>query len=195
MKLIGITSENLFDGEEDLLSLALDEGLETLHLRKPQATQAQTEALLQKLSERYRAHIVLHDHYELTASYRLKGIHLNRRNPSPPSSRYGTISRSCHSLSELTDTGRYDYVFLSPVFDSISKTGYSAAFPENTLSDAARTGVIHKKVIALGGITPRHVETIRTYGFGGIAVLGWLWQDNDPAGVRRRIRQLIRITS
>lgn len=196
MKLIGITSEHIFDREEHLLSLILDEGLETLHLRKPYATAAQTEILLQKLPDRYYGRIVLHDHFELALSYPVKGIHLNRRQPALPFSDYsGTISHSCHSVSELAEIRPYDYVFLSPVYDSISKTGYSAGFSENSLSEAARRGLIHKKVIALGGVAPCHIDALRACGFGGIAVLGWLWQDTDPEKVKQRIRRLIHLTS
>jgi thiamine-phosphate pyrophosphorylase len=101
-----------------------------------------------------------------------------------------TLSRSCHSIEELTDGQRYDYLFLSPIFDSISKKGYRSAFSPEQLTKAGKEGVINEKVIALGGITPEKKTAIKDWNFGGIAVLGFLWQEPTIAGV---IRQLTRL--
>ena len=63
-----------------------------------------------------------------------------------------------------------DYVFLSPVFDSISKQGYRAAFSMETLEQAR--GIIDEKVFALGGVTLDKITILEQLHFGGIAVYG-----------------------
>ena len=66
-------------------------------------------------------------------------------------------------------------MFLSPIFDSISKQGYAAAFTKEELADASRRGVIDERVIALGGVTPKHLGELARIGFGGGAFLGHVW--------------------
>lgn len=118
----------------------------------------------------------MHDHFYLKEEFNLKGIHLNSRNPKAPEGYKGHLSRSLHSLDELRNERKdYDYVFLSPIFDSISKSSYHAAFDEATLKQAHEEGLIDKNVMALGGITIDNMNKIREYGFGGVVILGDLW--------------------
>ena len=67
-------------------------------------------------------------------------------------------------------------MFLSPIYASISKRGYEAAFTPEMLRTAADEGMIDDKVVALGGVTPDKLPQLQVLGFGGAAVLGALWQ-------------------
>ena len=69
-------------------------------------------------------------------------------------------------------------MFLSPIFQSISKEGYGSGFSLDGLRNAK--GIIDDKVIALGGICPRTITKLKDIPFGGVAVLGALW-GNDPS--------------
>ena len=91
------------------------------------------------------------------------------------------LSVSCHSLEELSaHKAKFDYLFLSPIFDSISKKGYSGRFTREELLEARDNGLIDKKIIALGGITAGNIPIIRELGFGGVAVLGSVWFSPSP---------------
>ena len=68
----------------------------------------------------------------------------------------------------------YDYVFLSPIFDSISKVGYNSAFTEDMLRDASVKGIIDEKVVALGGVTFEKISYLKELNFGGAAMMGVL---------------------
>ena len=109
--------------EEDKIITALfEEGLDTLHLRKPGTAPMFAERLLTLIPEQYHKRIVVHGHFYLKEEYKLKGIHLNGRNPNLPEGYKGHVSCSCHSLDEVKERkSSCDYVFLSPVFNSISK--------------------------------------------------------------------------
>lgn len=177
MKLIVVTLPGLFTEEAALLTRLFENGLETLHLRKPSATDAALRSLLFSIPREYLPRIVLHDCFSLTGDFPLKGIHLNGRNPLPPAGYQGSVSRSCHSLEEVRIWKAHcNYVFLSPIFDSISKKGYQAAFPEKTLREAAREGVIDSKVMALGGVEYGRIPLLKELGFGGAALLGDIWK-------------------
>ncbi len=176
MLYIGITQENSFHNEHKLIVALLDNGLDRLHLRKPYATREELEIILQAIPTHCYNRIVLHDHFELAEKYRLGGVHLNRRNSNytPVKDYTPDHSRSCHSLEELNQDDKYKYYFLSPIFDSISKQGYPSAFTPHQLQAAQEQGIINSRVIALGGITPERIPQIRAWGFGGVALLGYL---------------------
>ena len=60
------------------------------------------------------------------------------------------MSTAFHELSQLqSEYGALDYAFLSPIFDSISKKGYEAAFDHETLAHRVPRSSI--PLVALGG--------------------------------------------
>lgn len=191
MKLIGITTDYFFEQEDTLITFLLEGGLDVLHLRKPGALSNDIKHLLLQIPSECHSRIVLHDHFELTSEFRLKGIHLNSRQLTIPPGFNGSISRSCHSLEELKQSDLYTYLFLSPLFNSISKQGYNARFSEQELCDASASGLINTKTIALGGVTPDHIPVLRRYGFGGIALLGYLWADKDLGKLQEKMNTIL----
>ena len=181
MRLIVISKENVFDGEPLWINALMGKYDFTFHLRKPGLTESETEEIILQINSNFHNRIVLHDHFPLAAKYRLKGVHLNSRNPQANfKGEYWnrcSISRSCHSLEEVAaNKDSCNYVTLSPVFNSISKEGYKAGFPEEILLSAADKGIIDNKVVALGGISSSNITSTIDLGFGGVAVLGTVWK-------------------
>ena len=180
-KLIVITSPCFFEREDVILSHLFKEGMQCLHLRKPDSDANELRKLLDRIPDIYYPKIVLHDCFGLAVEYGLGGVHLNRRNNQPPDDFAGTISRSCHSIGELGQFGKLDYLFLSPIFESISKEGYGSGFKPEILKQASNAGIINDKVIALGGIDLTTLPLLRPFRFGGTAVLGALWGNHPSA--------------
>ena len=122
MKWITITSPAFLSGEATFIGKLFSQGLDLLHLRKPEASLEAYKQLLLQIPEQWHSRIVLHEHFELAEEYKLHGIHLNRRCSVVPKAYHGSISCSCHTIEEvITQKDSKDYVFLSPIFDSISK--------------------------------------------------------------------------
>lgn len=164
---------HFFDGEPQSIVDMLDNGVERVHIRKPGAPTVEIRHLLEQIPEQYLCCITLHDGFELAADFAVGGLHINSRNCKIPAGFHGLISCSCHSLAELD--GNYDYAFLSPVFNSISKVGYDSRFSPAELKEACANGIINEKVFALGGVTPQKFNEIESLGFGGAAMLGAAW--------------------
>ncbi|MBR3896795.1 MAG: thiamine phosphate synthase [Bacteroidaceae bacterium] len=180
MKLILITPPTYFVEEDKIITALFEEGLDLLHLRKPDTAPIYAERLLTLIPEQYHKRIVVHGHFYLKDEFKLKGVHLNSRNPHLPGNYKGHISRSCHSLEEVKEHKKNcDYVFLSPVFDSISKKDYHANYTPEEIRKAHKAGIIDKKVIALGGIDVDNIRQVKSYGFGGAAIMGALWNKFD----------------
>jgi len=177
MQLITLTAERILCNEAEILNMLFDEGMPLLHLRKPCSSASEIKALLAGITPSYYQRIVLHDHFDMIPLFGLKGAHLNRRNPDAPNLSGITVSRSCHSIQAIRHLEGYDYLFLSPVFDSISKQEYNHAFTQDELRKAGNEGIINNKIIALGGIHAANIPLAADYGFGGVAVLGTLWSE------------------
>ncbi|MBR4069629.1 MAG: thiamine phosphate synthase, partial [Bacteroidaceae bacterium] len=72
---------------------------------------------------------------------------------------------------------QYDYLLLSPIYNSISKPGYDTPFSTQQLTEAHNSRIIDSRVVAMGGITPENISSTMRYGFGGVAILGCLWNN------------------
>ena len=97
-----------------------------------------------------------------------------------------------HSLEELENhKEKYEYAFLSPIFDSISKVGYKSKFDLQELKRKSPLllGEGQGGVIALGGIDESKIEICRQLGFAGVAVLGAIWQSENPSEKFLRIKE------
>lgn len=167
--LIAITPEEPIAHEGRTITDLLNKGWHRVHLRHPNASRREVQTIIESIPQELHRHIVLHGHFDLTAEFNLGGLHLNRRCPIPPSFYTGTLSRSCHSIEEVLQSEGMDYVTLSPIFDSISKSGYKSAF---SVEELRRLDDATVPVIALGGITPDLIPKLRDYNFKGYAMLG-----------------------
>lgn len=192
MRIVVITDVPFTADEAGAIGLLLDEGVDRVHLRKPQSGEQQMRRLIESLPERYYGRITLQDHLPLAVEYGMGGVHLNSRNGCVPDGFAGLVSRSCHSLDEVAACAGEDYLFLSPIFDSISKAGYCAAFTDDELRRASACGILGERVVALGGVRPHNLPLLREYGFGGAALLGCIWRDPSPAGIRSVMAQVRR---
>lgn len=197
MKLIVVTSPTFFVEEDKIITALFEEGLDVLHLRKPEIPAIYFERLLMLIPKKYHKRIVTHEHFYLQEEFNLMGIHLNTRNPNEPPDYSGHKSCSCHSMEELQNKKNfYDYLFLSPVYDCITKIGMTSGFTAEEVRQAGRSKIVDSKVMALGGITPENILEIKDYGFGGAVVMGDLWNkfnactDRDYLGIIRHFNRL-----
>jgi len=188
--------ENEIERVNDLLE---SDTVDFFHLRKPEFDIIQMRAFLNELNAEFHYRIILHSYYGLITDFDLGGICLNKKSlsemcysdevdkcfiqPLVLNGRNIEINRlqpnmvvySAHTISEIEnlpfDT---DYVFLSPIFDSISKEGYTSNF-EDLNELAAVLPTLNTRVIALGGITNNRIKDLEKTGFAGIARLGDVW--------------------
>ncbi len=195
MKLILLSNPSTILNEHEIVNSLFEEGLNYFHLRKPQFSQMEMEDYIKRIDVSYRKNIVLHSYHDLCKKYNLKGVHYNERSPFIKEDDHNEgfhKSSSLHSLKEVEDCVKeFNYVFLSPIFNSISKEGYKGNFD---LSELKKVVSLNKakgnpKVIALGGIDEQHLEKAKEMGFDGVAVLGALWKEyaDSNGGVRKGV--------
>ena len=197
MKLIVVTAPTFFVEEDKIITALFEEGLDILHLRKPETPAMYAERLLTLIPEKYHRRIVTHEHFYLKEEFDLMGIHLNSRNPKEPHDYSGHVSCTCHSIEELNNKKHfYDYLFMSPIYDCITKEGILSGYTPEELRQAGKDKIIDSKVMAFGGITPENILEVKDFGFGGAVILGNLWNkfnactDRDYLEVIRHFKKL-----
>lgn len=183
-RLIGITLpqyEDILKEKKKICDLLQSNKIEYFHIRKPDFDKEQMKAWIKDFPLEYRQRLCLHDYIELAKEFQIGGVHLNNRNNYEiPSNFTGRISRSCHSFSELEKwKSKCDYLFLSPIYNSISKENYKSRFTKSELKKASEKGIIDQKVFALSGVEPKNFSELKEIGFGGAAIMGSIWQNNE----------------
>lgn len=183
MIIIAITTASFFEAEAGSITAILRQGkADIVHIRKPTSSEEELERLLRAIPSDLLARVTLHDHFTLSERFPVGGLHTNSRNSTVPSGFKGRVSTSCHNIEEVAAKKRqHNYVFLSPIFDSISKKGYHAAFTHEEIVKASEEGIIDRNTIALGGVTFENLPAVERLGFGGGAMSGEFWP--DPAQI------------
>lgn len=177
--MILITELDFIPDEEKFINAFFNEGLEILHLRKPEATALQMHELISKIDEKFHSRIMIHSHYELFETFKIRGVHFTENSKGQIRS-YEKVqckkSLAVHELSDLKCVDNsIDYVFLSPLFSSVSKAGYSKQWNFESIK-AELSEYRNFKVMALGGITLDNVKQVKELGFDDFALLGSIWE-------------------
>ncbi len=188
MRLIIISPPEDIPAETEAVRRVLQRSSATVHLRKPGQTDRLLADYLKRIPAALHQRIVVHGHQRLLAQFNLKGIHFSEkerlRNPQDirllrQARPECSLSAAFHRITDIPEhDGLFDYILLSPIFDSISKPGYRAAFNlrelKNFLSTTGHT------VVALGGIDSQRAAMAAALGFKGLAVLGAVWGTPSP---------------
>jgi thiamine-phosphate pyrophosphorylase len=177
--MILITEPNFIPYEEKFITAFFNEGLEILHLRKPEATALQMHELISKIDEKFHSRIMIHSQYKLLETFQLRGLHFTEKSKKQIRN-YEKVqckkSLAVHELSELKYVeNSIDYVFLSPLYNSVSKVGYSKQWTFESIK-AGLSGYRNFKIMALGGITLDNVKQVKELGFDDFALLGSIWE-------------------
>ncbi|SEK90457.1 thiamine-phosphate pyrophosphorylase [Aquimarina amphilecti] len=191
--IIVLTSEKPISNEFNQINQLFNAGLEILHLRKPTFTIDGYRSLLDLIEVKYHNRIMTHQFPELTQEYKLRGIHLQEQarfdledaleaTVQIYKSKGFSVTSSFHSKEEIDACKvNFEYVLLSPVFGSISKTGYEGkGFDVNDLNHT---------IIGMGGINETTLQKTYDLGFKGVGVLGGVWNTKDPVSSFSKIKE------
>ena len=191
MKSIVISAQKSIEKETEIVTQLFKEGLTRFHLRKPHYSYKKMKDYLDKIPSEYHNRIIIHSNHKLAHKYNLKGIHLAVKDRDTSlrnwlriksikrKNKWITVSTSFHSINELDKyNDLYDYVFLSPIFDSISKKDYQSGFKAFSLTSATQRS--NYKVVALGGVDSHNIKDAFNMGFWGCGFLGTIWTNDSP---------------
>ncbi|CAA6680091.1 MULTISPECIES: thiamine phosphate synthase [unclassified Lentimonas] len=191
---LAVSPEADYPEEAFVIERLLDAGLCLYHVRKPGWTLAQCESLLEQLPQWCRGRVVIHEHYSLVAEYMLAGCHMkDRLDAVELRSRWHapSMSRSLHRISDLdTDMSGWNYGFLSPIFPSLTKVGYTAPWTLDQLQQALLQ-YAGASLYALGGVDAGNCAVCADLGFAGAVLHGALWLDDAPIKQFNEIKRTV----
>jgi thiamine-phosphate pyrophosphorylase len=180
--IVVISPEQNLPNETLWVNRLFEEGLERFHVRKSSIDDSSVIDYLKQIDSAYYSKLVLHDKPHVAADFGLTQFHYSQkqRNGIMSKSKDNSfLSTSVHGIDEFNTLGDFwDYAFLSPVFPSISKTGYGV---DSSVSKQLKFRTNYNtKLIGLGGITPQNMHEVLAEGADGVALLGAIWQSQNP---------------
>jgi len=189
MKILLSNFESALNEYEIIHSFLKDQS-NLFHLRRYDFEEEEVAEFLSKFSEIERKQIVLNHHHYLASEFGINRLHFSEQDrkeiDEEKLQRFVEagfiLSTSVHDLETFNGLPVcFTYAFLSPVFDSISKSGYNAVSFDLT----------HKRnsiqLIALGGISLGNYKKALEFGFDGVAFLGGVWKQPNPIEIINKI--------
>lgn len=186
MELIVISAPDAVTDEAQIINRLFGAGLQRFHLRKPGWDIGRYIDLITQIDRSRHHAIICHQHHQLAKVFGMDYLHYteNDRIKSDESNLSSLVndgyrlSTSIHDVSATSSLNHFEYAFLSPVFNSISKPGYQSMLPAGFCLDRNKSG---PKIIALGGVDASNLSLLKKMNFDGAAVLGAIWQDRKQA--------------
>lgn len=181
-----ITLETCIDREIDFLLEMQAIHPFLLHYRKPLLTTNELAEKLDLFPPELRKMVIIHAEEWHPNFEGLAGWHLpKKRRLNLTTAQLDDYSEYCnnhqlvsstgvHSMEELQELRGFDTVLCSPVFNSISKSGYLTQ--ENWLIPNEYSA----KTVALGGVEPLRFKHLKETGFSNAALLGYIWNSQEP---------------
>ncbi|HUH75492.1 MAG TPA: hypothetical protein VLZ75_13940 [Chitinophagales bacterium] len=192
MKKIIYTPEQDHISEIEKIVSMFEMGADYLYLRKPQQEISYWYPYIEQFPFGWESKMMTSD-FKLLHDLNLAGFHFKREvllNLSESDLRENlkmlkeankVSSVTAHNFDDLKIyDGQFDIVLVSPLFDSISKKGYSAnwdfkqlkAYLENRKTSSSL-------LIGQGGINNKNVSEIQQLGLDGYALLGYIWNTTE----------------
>ena len=191
MKLIVITGSKTLPDEPSMVTKMFEDGLMTLHLRKPRLTTQEMRDYIEEIPKHFHNRIIIHSHHILAAKHDLKGIHFTATHLSKRWKYFFTRLRLRIKFKKLYKTRSYkrlanihnkeehdfDYFLMGTVFNNLTGDLYGGFYEEALIAALKNSD---KKIVARGGITDKVVAKSYNYGFHGIAVNSFIWESENP---------------
>lgn len=191
--IIIITPEKNVKNETAIINELFQEGLDLLHIRKPFMSWDEMTDFIRNIDSEFHQQLVLCSHYELLEQFEISRLHFSEtdRNYHLHTSFSDKItSTSVHDIETFNELDKnWEYSFVSPVFPSISKKGYGKN--ATILNDIGKRSNADVKLVALGGINEHHINEVFEIGADGVALLGAIWEIDNPLNGFRRCRQAV----
>lgn len=201
MKTVLISDVQDHPKEFEIVQKGFELGLESYHLRKPHWDLDQILDFVRSFSKTDQAKIAVHAQDEIMTELHRINPRLRIHLKADQLEFYTALKKLypekhlSHSMHELVDLHRlanqgyqFDYVFISPVFPSLTKADYQANWSDEQLKQVLnkvallreQDSELNFEVMALGGVECPLIEKCHQLGFQGVALLGTIWMSQQP---------------
>lgn len=190
-----ITPETIVPNESEIINQMFHDGLDLLHIRKPWISPEEMHDFINNIDASFYEQLVLNSHYDLGKDYGISRFHFReedrKEGKNKPFMNGNTISTSVHDITTFNALEKeWEYAFISPFFPSISKKGYGV--DSTVMKSLNQRNNPDVKLIALGGIDSNRIQEVLDLGVNGVALLGAVWESDEPLSVFRKCRRAIK---
>ena len=186
---------------EDVARAALEAGADCLQLREKELSGRELLSRARRLRELTREHdaaMVINDRPDIAALVEADGVHLGQTDLPVAEARRIVgdgvcIGVSATTLDQASEALRHgaDTLGLGPMFPTTTKANPGGRTDGSVAGPALAREVLTKHPdtphLAIGGIAPDHIGTLREAGVRGIAVSGVVCAADDPGAVVERL--------
>lgn len=192
--MIVISNPTEIRNEHQIIQALFEEGLELLHIRKPNASEEALRFYIAAIDSKYHSKLVLHQQHRLIEEFQLERLHFTEKARQTIADNFQKsvpfLSTSVHTIADFnTLSERYDAAFLSPIYPSISKVDYKPT--QNLLEQTKERTNWKTKLIALGGISAENIAATLTEGFDDVALLGSIWNSTNPIKNFKKCQKIV----
>jgi thiamine-phosphate pyrophosphorylase len=187
-------------GVAAVVAAAVRGGVSCVQLREKAAPTRDMVMLGLSLKAVLQAHgvpLVINDRIDVALACSADGVHLGQTDMPAPMARrllpdHMFIGWSVETLDQVTQamawpSGTVDYLGVSPVFDTATKTDLGQAWGLAGLR-AVRQAT-HLPLVAIGGINPTNASAVCAAGADGVAIVSAICAASDPAAAAKSISE------
>lgn len=185
----------------DLVEKAAKNGVTAVQLREKDTPIRECIQIAQELKQvldPLGVPLIINDRVDVALAVDADGVHLGQMDFPQELARKILGKEKIIGLSaessqdaELAEQLDVDYLGISPVFTTPTKTDTTTEWGLNGLKEVARKS--RHKLVAIGGINSKNAGQVMRHGADGIAVVSAICAANDPALAAKELRKLVDI--
>jgi len=201
MKLYLVTGHGTQQGRSvvDIAEQAVAGGVEIVQLREKDMSDEEMIVLARELHERLLptgVPLIINDRVNVAKAIDAEGVHVGQSDMAYAEARRilgpdKIIGLSCENMQQVIAANDLDvdYIAVSPVFSTPTKTNTAAPFGLEGLREACK--VSNHKVCAIGGINASNIREIRDAGADSAAVVSAIVEPANPMKAASVLKFLI----
>lgn len=185
------------EGVVRTVEAAVDNGASFIQVRDPDASRDQFAELSRAVVTAVdgRVTVVLNDWVDLVAETGAHGAHIGQNDMDPREARrilgadaiLGLSAQTMEQVRAANDLplGTVDYLGLGPIFDQTTKPNAVASSGPDHIRALAEASEV--PCVAIGGIKPGRLQTVRATGVTGFSVVSAVCAAEDPGAATRQL--------
>jgi thiamine-phosphate pyrophosphorylase len=186
---------------EDVVRLAVEGGVTIVQLREKNIdTRVFVERAisLNKILKRYNVPLIINDRVDIALAVKADGIHIGQSDMP-----YGLLKEivpesmmiglSVETIEQVTEAENYkvDYLGVSPVFATPTKTGFNEK-PWGLEGWKQLRAMTNHKLVAIGGINKNNAADVIGAGADGLAVVSAICSADNPKEAAVELIEIIK---
>lgn len=182
----------------DIVMQAVAGGVDMVQLREKDMSDEEMTELARRLHERLKptgVSLIINDRVNVAKAIDAEGVHVGQSDMSYTEVRKilghdKIIGLSCENMQQVIEANDLDvdYIGISPVFSTPTKTDTAAPFGLEGLREACRLS--RHEIVAIGGINISNIRDIRDAGADSAAVVSAIVDSADPMKAASGLKSL-----